>query len=168
MLAAGSDFVPYLHLTPFAINGLCTGEIRPSPPQSTPDVTATATRDETQLASMESTIYSLMIMFNLALAHHTKDRASMKAFAIYQLAITLLTALPPPTNSQSLLLHVAILNNYGVWCFENHESSFMAMCFEEMIHILDEAYSGDNDITLTLGVEVKRGIFHNLQAVLND
>jgi hypothetical protein len=97
-----------------------------------------------------------------------KDRASKKAYSIYQLAITVLSALPPPSNSQSLLLHVAILNNYGVWCLENHESSFMVMCFEEIMHILDETYCGDNDITLTLSVGVKRGIHHNLQAALND
>jgi hypothetical protein len=107
-----------------------------------------------------------MIMFNLALAHHTTDRTSMKAYSIYQLAITVLSALPPPTTSQSLLLYVAILNNYGVWCLENSEFSFMATCFEEMTHLLDETYSGDNDITLDVGV--KRGIFHNLQAVHDD
>lgn len=149
-------------LTPFTIKDQVI------PPKSTPDATTTTDTNDALIASTEATISGLMILFNLALAHHTKDRASMKAYSIYQIAITLLSALPPPSDSQSLMLHIAILNNCGVWCFENNEFSFMAMCFEETLHVLDETYSADNDITLTFCVGVKRGIFHNLRAVLND
>ena len=154
----GSEFVPYLYLTPFTINKGVNGTVLAN---------ATATADTDNVLT-ESNFFSLMIMFNLALVHHAKDRTSMKAYSIYQLAITLLSALPPPTSSQSLLLHVAILNNYGVWCFENHECSFTIMCFEEIMDIFDEFYSLDDDIILTLNVGVKRGIYSNLQAVLND
>ena len=87
----------------------------------------------------------------------------MKAYSIYKLAITLLSSLPTPTNSPSLLFHIAILNNCGVWCLENRECTFMAQCFEELTHLLDETYCGDNDSTL-----IKSGIFHNLKAALND
>ena len=96
------------------------------------------------------------------------DRASKKAYSIYQIAITLLWALPPPTDSQLLLLHVAVLNNFGVWCFENLEYSSMVMCFKEMMFILDESYACDNNVNPTLDVSVKRGILHNLRALLSD
>lgn len=169
LLYTGLEFVPYLYLTPFAINGQCAGESPHSLyPESSHDDTSATTPEDTTLASPHSTILSLMIIFNLALAHHTKDRASKKAYSIYQLAITLLSALPPPTNSQSLLLHVAVLNNFGVWCFENFEYSSMMMCFDEMMYMLDETYACDNNVTPTLDVSVKRGIFHNLRAMLND
>lgn len=166
-LETGLEFVPYLYTSPFIIKGACDARLN-LPTRSTPDMKSTVTPSDAILASTESTTVSLMIIFNLALAHHTKDRASMKAYSIYQLAMTLLSALPPPTNSQSLLLHVAVLNNFGVWCFENHEHPSMVVCFEEMMHMLDETYTVDNDITITLSVGVKRGIFHNIQAALND
>ncbi len=135
--------------------------------ESTTDVISTSTPDDETLVSMESTISIAMMMFNLALVHQTMDRASHKAYLIYQLALTLLSALPPPTDSQALLLHVAVLNNYGVWCYENLEYSSSVTCIEELLDMFDESYSGDNDVTLTLNSSIKRGIFYNVRAVLN-
>ena len=157
-----TEYVPYLYLIPFSIKLAHSLSL-----ESTTDVISTCTPDEETLVSMESTISSAMMMFNLALAHQTMDRTSHKAYLIYQLALTLLSALPPPIDSPSLLLHVAVLNNYGVWCYENLEYSSSVTCFVELMDMLDESCSDDDDIMLTLNSSIKRGIFCNVRAVLN-
>lgn len=126
-------------------------------------------QNETQFASTESTIMSLTMIFNLALMYHMKDHSSMKAHGLYQIAMTLQSALPTPTDSESLLLQVAVLNNYGVWCFHNHEYASMMACFEEMEYMIDEAiWSSDGDVTLKLHDTARNGILRNLCALLND
>lgn len=114
-----------------------------------------------EFATTKSLIVCSKIIFNLALVHHTSDRASMKAYSLYQIAITLLSAVPLPTDADSLLLHIAVLNNYAVWCFDNHEYASMNLCCEEITYILDETPSSIHDA-------VKRGMGKNLNALMID
>jgi hypothetical protein len=92
---------------------------------------------------------------------------------MYQIATALLLSLPrPKKDSVSFLLNVALLNNFGVWCYENHEYDAMTSCFEEIIDLFDDTYHDDpddddeNDILNVLDMTVKRGIFSNLRACL--
>ena len=127
-------------------------------------------QSETQFASTESTIMSLTLIFNVALVHHMNDHSSMKAQGLYQLAITTQSTLPLPMDSDSLLLHVAVLNNYGVWCFHNHEYASMMACFEETEYMIDETatWTSDDDTAVTIDDTVKYGILGNLRAFRND
>lgn len=125
--------------------------------------------DEAEFASTKSTTMCIKIIFNLALMHHMNDRASMKAYSLYEIALSLLLTLPLPTNSEDLLLHIAVLNNYGVWYFQNNEYSSMLTCFEEIECIIDEAtWNCDGDAYLEMHSNSKNGILRNLSAFLSD
>lgn len=156
------DFVPYIYCRPFSVvsRGMATDLTTYSASYSIDSYSGT------DIASTDSVVTSLVIIFNVALMHHMKDRASMKAYEIYQLAITLLWSLPPPEDSESLLLYVAVLNNYGAWCFDNHEFVSMIACFEELKNLIDDAC--DDDVFLQVHETVKLGIFTNLRASLDD
>jgi Tfp pilus assembly protein PilF len=101
--------------------------------------------------------------------HHMSDHTSMKAHALYQIALTLQSTVPMPTDSESLLLHVAVLNNYGVWCFHNHDYDSMKSCFEEMEYMIDEStWSSDGDVTLKIHDTTRNGFLRNLRMFVND
>ena len=87
-----------------------------------------------EFASTE--IDSSIIIFNLALVHHSNGRASMKTYSLCQIATALLSTLAIPSDSESLSLHVVVLNNFEVWCFDNHKYQSMIACFEEMKYII--------------------------------
>ena len=124
-----------------------------------PDATALAS------ASAESLIDCIIIIFNLALMYHSNDRASTKAFSLYQIATALASTLPIPSDSESLMLNVAVLNNFGIWCFENQEYPSMVACFEEMTYLIDES---DDDVTLMIQGTMKYGIYRNMLVLLNN
>ena len=76
---------------------------------------------------------SATIIFNLALVDHLKNRCSEQAVALYELAMTLLT------GDTVDILGIALMNNIGVWCYENgdmdgalscmgHLASFIGSC----------------------------------------
>ena len=151
------DFVPYLYSRPFTILDTCL------------DSESTLHDFKGEFASTESTITSLTIIFNLALSYHINDHASPKASSLYEIALALLLTLPLPTDSQSFLLHAAVLNNYGVWCYQNREYPTMTTCFEEIEHINDETtWSSYEDINLTQNDSAKHGILRNLRVFLSD
>jgi hypothetical protein len=139
--------------------------------ESTPDsmvLSSTTTVDST-MASLSSVTTSAMILFNLALTHHSQDRTSVKASSIYEIALTLLNALPPATTSESLLLHVAVLNNYGVWCYENQDFDVAFTCFGEVIHLFNEAGTTfEDDEFSNFDVAAKRGFYNNLRAFVME
>jgi hypothetical protein len=142
--------------------------------ESTPDNTVlssvtTGTTVDSTMASLSSMTTSVMILFNLALTHHVQDRTSVKASSIYVIAITLLNSLPPAADSESLLLHAAVLNNYAVWCYENQDFDVAFTCFEEMMHLFDEAGTlFDDDEINSFDGAAKRGFYSNLRTLLKE
>ena len=160
------EFVPYLFCSPFQMSDQVVDEGSDSSSSAfTPDVGVTP--NDMEFASTESMNNCLKIIFNLALVHHSYVSASMKVYSLYRIAITILSALPIPSDTESLLLHVAILNNYGAWCFHYHDSSSMVMCFEEIKYIIDESCCG-NDEYLMIDDTTKYGIYQNIRVLLNN
>ena len=83
-----------------------------------------------------------MIIFNLAWVEHANTRRSQQAQQLYQLAASLsiprianprYKAPSPPISA----LGVAILNNWGVWCYENNDIDRAQQCMEHLSRILD-------------------------------
>lgn len=82
---------------------------------------------------------SATVIFNLALVDHLKDRCSEQAVQLYELAMTLLT------GDVVDALGIALMNNIGVWCYENgdmdgtmscmgHLSTFVGSCTSAVDH----------------------------------
>jgi hypothetical protein len=65
---------------------------------------------------LKSSLVGLTIIFNLALLEHIKNSSSRGALSLYRLADSLLTN---NMNETEARLAVYILNNTGVWFFEN-------------------------------------------------
>jgi hypothetical protein len=65
-----------------------------------------------------------------------------------------------------MLLRLALLNSYGVWCYENHEFDVSVSCFEEMMYMFDEACTFLDDDKCNFDATVKRGFQSNLHAFL--
>ena len=101
---------------------------------------------------------SCRIVFNLALIHQLDCRTSAKAASFYEIAATLLSSLPE--EDDIVLLRLVLLNNFGVWCFENAEGESMMACFEQLVDTLDEASSFFMDSAVLCGVQ------RNIQAFL--
>jgi hypothetical protein len=166
-------FTPYLFQQPFQIND-CDIQEGSSGPIT--DIECGVPLDaikEPGAASYKSMVMSGMLLFNLALVHHTMDRNSVKAHAIYQIAMKLLLTLPTPTDSKSLLLHVVVLNNCGVWCYENSNNNVetASVYFEEIMNVFDEAYTtvdDDNDELDHFDDTAKRGLYSNIQAFFDN
>ena len=72
---------------------------------------------------MHSRKESATIIFNLALIDHLRNRDSEQAVALYELAMTLLE------GELVDFLGIALMNNIGVWCYENddHDSALTCM-----------------------------------------
>ena len=108
---------------------------------------------------------SCRIVFNLGLIHQTLCPTSCKVASFYEIAATLLSSLPAELveNSElaviSVRLRIAILNNFGVWCYENGEGESMMNSFEQLVDTLDE----DEDL---IDPDVVRGVRANFEAFL--
>jgi hypothetical protein len=150
----------------------CDSQDGPSDPTSEAvmDIQLDTLTDPVTVSYESTVIESGMILFNLALVHHTMDRNSVKAHAIYQIAMKLLNTLPPPSDTKSLLLHVVVLNNCGVWCYENSNNNVDAavVYFEEIMDVFDEAYNtvDDDDELGNFDGAAKLGLYSNIQAFL--
>lgn len=71
---------------------------------------------------MTSRKESATIIFNLAIIEHLKNRDSEQAVALYELAMTLLT------GDAVDFLGLALMNNIGVWCYENNDQDSALTC----------------------------------------
>eukprot|EP00980_Cylindrotheca_fusiformis_P007575 scaffold1580_cov116-Cylindrotheca_fusiformis.AAC.10 len=69
---------------------------------------------------------SAAIIFNLALADHLKSRRSEQAVALYELAMTLLT------GTTVDFLGIALMNNIGVWCYDNGDTNGSINCMAHL------------------------------------
>lgn len=83
---------------------------------------------------------SATVIFNLALVDHLKNRCSEQAVQLYELAMTLLTGDVVDT------LGIALMNNIGVWCYENGDLDGTRTCMGHLATFLASCgYSMDND-----------------------
>jgi len=73
---------------------------------------------------------SATIIFNLALIDHVKNRSSREAVQLYELAMTLLTGEIVDE------LGIALMNNIGVWCYENRDHEGTASCIGHLLTFL--------------------------------
>jgi hypothetical protein len=97
---------------------------------------------------------SATIIFNLALVDHLKNRHSSQAVALYELAMTLLT------GDNVDLLGLSLMNNIGVWCFENGDHDGALAC---MAHLANFIGSCGSFIT----PEQKDGLQSNILWLMN-
>lgn len=122
---------PYVYMTPFEI---------PDQPTSTQ-------------------ITSSVVVFNLGLIHHAMSRTSPKTAAFYEISAALLASMPESPNT--LLLRIALLNNFGVWCYENGDGESMRTCMEHLaVAVNDEGSCSIVDSA------VKQGVQSNIQWLL--
>ena len=140
-------YEPYLYRIPFVLPG---GGV------------TSASQEVSQVAQS----ISCRIVFNLGLIHQTVCRTSCKVASFYEIAATLLSSLPSEFVESSsemavitVLLRIAILNNFGVWCYENGEGESMMNSFEQLVDTLDE----DQDL---IDPSIVRGVRANIQAFL--
>lgn len=70
---------------------------------------------------------SASIIFNLALTEHLKARCSEQAISLYEFSMTLLAG-----NSVDLL-GISLMNNIGVWCYENGDLAGSAKCMGHLV-----------------------------------
>lgn len=139
-------YEPYLYRIPFLLPG--------SPVTS-------ASRQSSQLTQS----ISCRIVFNLGLIHQTLCRSSCKVASFYEIAATLLSSLPvefvdsSEMAAMTVLLRIAILNNFGVWCYENGEGESMMNSFEQLVDTLEE----DQEL---IDPSVVRGVRANIEAFL--
>ena len=139
-------YEPYLFQIPFVLPGR---DVTSAPIQS---------------AQLTQSI-SCRIVFNLALIHQSLCRSSCKVASFYEIAATLLSTLPAEFVDSSemvgmtVLLRIAILNNFGVWCYENGEGESMMNSFEQLVDTLEE------DAEL-IDPSVARGVRANINALL--
>jgi hypothetical protein len=110
---------------------------------------------------LSTQIISSIIVFNLGLVHQLASRESSKAAAFFEISAALLASLPE--SRETLLLRMVLLNNFGVWCFENGDGESMRTCMEHLTIALQDAMQ---DQTLAIDESTVEGIRSNIQGLL--
>ena len=85
-----------------------------------------------------------------------KHRQSKQAVALYELAMTLLT------GDAVDILGIALVNNIGVWCYENDDEEGAFTC---MGHLA--SFIRSNGVHDTIGQEEREGLHSNVLFLLN-
>eukprot|EP00538_Stauroneis_constricta_P009155 CAMPEP_0119567716 /NCGR_PEP_ID=MMETSP1352-20130426/36752_1 /TAXON_ID=265584 /ORGANISM="Stauroneis constricta, Strain CCMP1120" /LENGTH=376 /DNA_ID=CAMNT_0007617003 /DNA_START=150 /DNA_END=1280 /DNA_ORIENTATION=+ len=109
-------------------------------------------RDEDLTATRKD---SAMIIFNLALLDQLRNERSAQAVALYELSMTLITG--------DLVdeLGIALVNNIGVWCYQNGDMEGAANCMRHLMHFL-------NKCDMSLDVKDKEGLHANVLWILSS
>jgi len=81
--------------------------------------------------------HSAVIVYNLGISHQWFSRYSPKAAAFFEISAALLSS-GGGTTEESFLLRICLLNNFGVWCFENGDGDAMRTSLEHLALVLDE------------------------------
>ena len=100
---------PYLYLTPFEI--------------------LEHHSESTQLSSA-------IIVFNLGLCYHSFGNRHPKSAALYEIAAAILAE--EELTDETFLIRIALLNNFGAWCYENAEGEPLRNCMEHLSELLDD------------------------------
>lgn len=78
---------------------------------------------------------SAAIIFNLALTEHLKTRCCDQAISLYELSMTLLA------GDSVDLLGISLMNNIGVWCYENGDLAGCARCMGHLVGFTNALFS---------------------------
>lgn len=89
---------------------------------------------------------SAAIIFNLALTEHLKSRCSEQAISLYELSMTLLA------GDSVDVLGISLMNNIGVWCYENGDRAGCAKCMAHLVNFTN-AISAELDSEQSEGVQ---------------
>jgi hypothetical protein len=113
-----------------------------------------------QSSSTSTQLKSAIIVFNLGLVYQIMSRSAPKAAAFYEISAALLVNEAEFIDT-TLLLRIAMMNNFGVWCYENGEGESLRMCMEQLSMLLDCLAAG------TLRMEVQDGVRSNIRWFIN-
>jgi hypothetical protein len=81
-----------------------------------------------------SAVASSVIVYHLGLVHQLMERHSVKASDFYTISAALLAS--EVQTRATILLRISLLNNFGVWCFENGDGESMRVCMEHLSTVL--------------------------------
>jgi hypothetical protein len=115
--STGCLFDPYISCYPFHIVD------EPSVIEGPTELTA---NDRTMSATRATT----MIIFNLALVDHLYNRSSNHAISLYELASTLMV------GAEVGPVGIALINNVGVWCYDNEDVTGGLRCMDHLSRVL--------------------------------
>jgi hypothetical protein len=118
--STGCLFDPYISCHPFRIV-----EDEPSITVAGPS-TDLAAKDRMMSATRATT----MIIFNLALVDHLYNRSSNHAISLYELASTLMV------GEDVGPVGIALINNVGVWCYDNEDVPGSLRCMDHLSSVL--------------------------------
>jgi hypothetical protein len=100
---------------------------------------------------------SAIIVFNLGLVHHHEWMNSPKAAAFYEISAALLAS--ETDTPQAVLLKIALLNNFGIWCYENGDGESLRTCMEHLSSVVKHT-------SVPLSSEVTEGVRANVKWLL--
>lgn len=110
--------------------------------------------------SRSTQVTSSAIVFNLGMVHHCLSRTSPKTAAFYEISAALLASIPE--TPETLLLRIALLNNFGVWCFENGDGESMRTCMEHLLIAIED----EGEDSSIVSASVKQGVLSNINWLL--
>jgi hypothetical protein len=116
--STGSLFDPYISCHPFRI-------------VDEPSITAGPTTDFAAKDRTMSARASTMIIFNLALVDHLHNRSSNHVISLYELATTLMV------GEEVGPVGIALINNVGVWCYDNEDVQGGLRCMDHLASVLN-------------------------------
>jgi hypothetical protein len=119
--STGCLFDPYISCHPFRI-------------VDEPSIAGPATKPAAEEITMSARA-STMIIFNLALVDHLHNRSSNHAISLYELATTLMV------GEEVGPVGIALINNVGVWCYDNEDVQGGLRCMDHLSSILDRCSS---------------------------
>jgi hypothetical protein len=113
---------------------------------------------ELPINSTSTQLTSAIIVFNLGLVHQSMNRSAPKAAAFYEISAALLA------NEAEFIdttpLRIAMMNNFGVWCYENGDGESLRTCMGLLSVLLDR--SADR-----MTMEVQEGVRSNIRRFLH-
>jgi hypothetical protein len=125
--STGCLFDPYISCHPFRI------------PVDEPSIVGPTTELAAKERTMSANRASAMIIFNLALVDHLHNRSSNHAISLYELAITLMV------GEDVGPVGIALINNVGVWCYDNEDAPGGLRCMDHLSSVLHVCNSVDEE-----------------------
>jgi hypothetical protein len=94
--------------------------------------------------NVSAQVVSSTIVYNLGLVHLLVNRRTEAAALFFEISATLLSSLP--CTPDTLLLRIALLNNFGVWCFENGDGESLCTSMEHLAILLKFTEDGNGSM----------------------
>jgi hypothetical protein len=104
-----------------------------------------------------SAVASSVIVYHLGLVHQLMERHSVKTADFYTISAALLAS--EVQARATILLRISLLNNFGVWCFENGDGESMRVCME---HLSTALQGEENEDGCLIESEVIASIRRNI------